>query len=77
EWGVTTQRGDTVFVHVLNWPDRVLSIPGFGRKILRATMLHDGSPVDVVSAKGALTLTMPTPASEQPDRVIVLVTSHT
>ena len=30
DWGATTQRGDTVFVHVLNWRDRQLAIPSVG-----------------------------------------------
>jgi alpha-L-fucosidase len=74
EWGVTTQRGDTVFVHVLKWPDRVLSIPDFGRQVLRATMLDDGSRVDVASVNGDITLTFPQQSGERADRVIVLVT---
>jgi alpha-L-fucosidase len=76
EWGVTTQRGDTVFVHVLNWPDRVLSIPDFDRRILRATMLDDGSAIDFAALKDGLTFTMPPRTAEQPDRVIVLLTQR-
>ena len=26
-WGVTTQKGDRVFVHVLDWKDAVLALP--------------------------------------------------
>lgn len=73
-WGVTTQRGDTVFVHILNWPDRTLSIPDLGRKVFRATMLDDGSVVDVASVKGGITLTLPQQPGERADRVVVLVT---
>jgi alpha-L-fucosidase len=76
EWGVTTQRGDTVFVHVLSWPDRVLSIPDLDRQVLRAKMLDDGSLVDVASVKGGITLTMPQRSSEEADRVIVLLTGR-
>ncbi|MGH7651469.1 MAG: alpha-L-fucosidase [Gemmatimonadaceae bacterium] len=74
EWGVTTQRADTVFVHILNWPDRVLSIPDFGRQVLRATMLDDGSRVDVASVNGGITLTIPQQPGERADRVVVLAT---
>jgi alpha-L-fucosidase len=72
-WGVTTQRGDTVFVHVLNSPDRVLSVPDFGRQVLRATMLDDGSVVATAVVNGGITLTMPA-QSDRPDRVVVLLT---
>jgi alpha-L-fucosidase len=76
EWGVTTQRGDTVFVHILNWPDRVLSIPDFDRQVVRATMLDDGSVVDVASVKGGITLAIPQQPGERADRVVVLLTKR-
>lgn len=72
-WGVTTQRGDSVFVHVLDWPDRVLSIPALGRRVVRVTMLGERAPVTVAQSGGAVTLTLP-PIGDvaTPDRVIVL-----
>ena len=74
EWGVTTQRGDTVFVHVLEWRDRALAIPSFGRRILKATMLGTGETVDVAQRHGSITLTMPAPSEDSPDRVVELIT---
>ena len=75
-WGVTTQRADTVFVHVLDWPDRVLSLPNLGRRVTRATMLDTGVRVDVAQSTGGVTLTMPPTAAgtDSLDRVIVLET---
>ena len=74
EWGVTTQRGDTVFVHVLSWPDRVLALPAFGRRVVEAKMLGDGARVDVAQTATGLTLTMPAVAADSADRVVVLTT---
>jgi alpha-L-fucosidase len=74
EWGVTTQRGDTVFVHVLGWPDRLLSLPVFGASVVSASMLRSGERVDVVQSGGGVTLTLPPAAPDEPDRVIVLAT---
>jgi alpha-L-fucosidase len=74
EWGVTMQRADTVFVHVLNWPDRVLSLPDFGRRVTRATMLDDGARVEVVQTATGVTLTMPAVSGSPADRVVVLLT---
>ena len=78
-WGVTTQRGDTVFVHVLDQPasDRVLALPALNRRVLRAHMLVGGSPVTVSQSDAGLALTMPSCCSgEVPvDRVIVLTLS--
>jgi alpha-L-fucosidase len=74
EWGVTTQRGDTVFVHVLNWPDRLLALPDFGARVVKASLLKGGDRIEVVQATNGLTLALPSAAADEPDRVIVLVT---
>jgi len=73
-WGVTTQRGDTVFVHLLDWSDRVVSIPTFGARVVRAAMLGTGTPVAVGQTSDAITLGLPTGSSGEIDRVIVLET---
>ena len=75
-WGVTTYRGDTVFVHVLNWTDRALAIPAFGRRVVSAHMLASGAPVGVGQADSSITLTMPADTATAPDRVLVLITAR-
>ena len=74
-WGATTQRGDTVFVHVLDWPDRELALPDFGRRVVRASMLASGAKVDVAQRTSGITLALPlaTPA-DAIDQVVVLET---
>ena len=71
---MTTQRGDTVFVHVLNWPDRLLALPDFGARVVRASVLKTGAALDVVQAANGVTLTVPPATADEPDRVIVLET---
>ena len=73
-WGATTRRGDTVFVHVLDWPDRSLSLPQIGARVVSASMLEGGQRVDVAESRDGITLTLPPPAPDEPDRVVVLVT---
>jgi alpha-L-fucosidase len=75
EWGVTTRRGDTVFVHVLDWPDRLLALPDFGARIVRASVLSSGAPVDVVQTANGATLALPPAVAGEPDRVLVLETT--
>ncbi|SRR5579871_2554761 len=72
-WGATTRRGDTVFVHVLDWPDRTLSLPPLGARVSRASSLPGGAAVAFAESRDGLTLTLP-PPTDEPDRVIVLVT---
>jgi alpha-L-fucosidase len=71
-WGVTTQRGDTIFVHLLDWSDRVVSIPAFGARVVRGSLLGTGAPVGVAQTDAAITLTMPGEVGGQTDQVIVL-----
>jgi alpha-L-fucosidase len=74
EWGVTTRRGDTVYVHVLDWPDAVLSMPPLDTRIIRARQMT-GQPVPFTQSAEALTLRVGEPATGEPVRVIVLETS--
>jgi len=71
-WGVTTRRGDTVFVHVLDWPDRILALPPLDRRIRRAGLLAGGAPVPFTQSEAGVMLTLPSAAADEPDRVVVL-----
>jgi alpha-L-fucosidase len=55
-WGVTTRKGDRVYVHVLDWPDSVLEIPRMAGKVGKAYRLGEGTPVTVTSAPDGLSL---------------------
>jgi alpha-L-fucosidase len=74
DWGVTTQRGDTVYVHVLDWEDRGLTIPDFGATVRKAYMLSTGESVEVEQSEVGITLVLPVGEASEPDRVIVLET---
>jgi len=63
-----------VYVHVLDWPDRMLSLPDFGAHVVRASMLNDGSRVDVVQSEHVVVLTLPPSTPDEPDRVVRLET---
>jgi hypothetical protein len=70
---VTTRRADSVFVHVLDWPDRVLALPPIGARVRRARMLAGDAPVSFTQSEAGVTLTLPG-SSGEPDRVVVLET---
>jgi alpha-L-fucosidase len=74
-WGVTTRRGSRVYVHVLEWPDRALSLPSWGARITSARMLGSGLSVAFSDAGGTITLTFPPAAAGDFDRVVVLETA--
>jgi alpha-L-fucosidase len=71
-WGVTTQRGATVYVHVLDWNAPVLALPSLPRPVRSARLLRDGSSVEFSAVKGAVLLTMPESRTDEVDRVIAL-----
>lgn len=73
-WGATTRRGDTVFVHVLDWPDPLLALPPLGTRVKSARMLRGGAALPFQESSVGLTLQLP-PAGSEIDRVVVLVTS--
>lgn len=74
-WGVTTRRDRRVFVHILDWPDRVLSLPTWGEQVVSAHLLGTGEQVRVTRSDDALTLTLPR-APDGPDVVVVLETAR-
>jgi alpha-L-fucosidase len=54
-WGVTTQKGNTVYVHILDWTDDRLFVP-ITQRIKHATLLRDGSRVRFDQVEGGIEL---------------------
>jgi alpha-L-fucosidase len=70
-WGVTTKKGEKVYVHILDWPDGVLEIPKVPGSVRKAYRLGENSPVTVTSAPDGLSLKVGT-ARDPFDTVVVL-----
>lgn len=45
-WGVTTRKGNTVYLHILNWKDPALAMPKLGQKVKSVRLLKDGTKLD-------------------------------
>jgi alpha-L-fucosidase len=71
-WGVTTHRGDTVYVHVLDWPDPEISIPPLEERVQAAHLLPTGDRVQFRETASGITLDLPPRDSASVDQVIVL-----
>jgi alpha-L-fucosidase len=71
-WGATTRRGDTVFVHVLDWPDPLLSLPPLGARVRSARLLKGGTTVPFQQSSAGVTLQLP-PLGGDIDRVVMVV----
>jgi len=72
EWGVTTQIGNKVYVHILNWQDETLTIPSLGKKIVSAKLFTDKSSVKFLENDFGLTLRVPTAERDEIDTVVEL-----
>ncbi len=74
-WGVTTQKGSTVYAHILDWPDPVLPIPRQPKAIKSAKLLGSGEKVTVTNWGDQLLLGLPKQARDEIDTVVVLETA--
>ena len=72
EWGATTQKGSTVYVHVLDHEGGTLEIEGYTPKLKSASFFDDGSEVKVKKSKKGITLTIPEEKLQDVDTIIVL-----
>ena len=73
-WGVTTQRGSIVYVHVLDPTLTVLALPGIAKPVQDARLLNGGAKVSVATSAGSVVLQLPPRAKNEIDQVVVLET---
>jgi alpha-L-fucosidase len=71
-WGVSTQRGSTVYVHVLDWNSPTLALPAPPSQVRSAHLLHASAPVEFTTNSYGLLLKLPERAADEVDQVIVL-----
>jgi alpha-L-fucosidase len=71
DWGVTTRKGSRVYLHLLKLEDDVLALPKFG-SVKSATLLKDGTKVEMLENNLGYMLRVPMPARDPIDTVVVL-----
>jgi alpha-L-fucosidase len=71
-WGVTTQRGNTVYLHLLDWNSGSIALPDLHRKVVSARRLRDRKQVSSTVNDYGLLLKLPARADGEVDEVIVL-----
>jgi len=72
DWGVTTQKGDKVYVHILHWNGKLLALPTQQRVIRSAQVFLSGAPVEFTQSSNGVVLTVPEAKKGEVDRVVVL-----
>lgn len=58
-WGVSTQKGNRLFIHILSCADRSLFLPITGRKVTKAVMYHGKEKVGMVATKDGVLIQLP------------------
>jgi alpha-L-fucosidase len=71
-WGVTTRKGNTVYVHVLDWQDTSLLVPLSGGTVRSARFVKTGGKVDVRAVPEGVIVALPKAAVDPYDTVIAL-----
>ena len=73
-WGRATPKPGTVYLHVFDWPPSgTLTVPDFGRKVLRARLLAaPATAVTVTGGADGTTLALPATAPDPVASVIAL-----
>ena len=69
---VTTRRGDTHYIHALNYVSDCVTLKGLGGQGYRATLLRDGSVIKSAEQGDTLVLTIP-PAQRDPFDTVVKI----
>jgi alpha-L-fucosidase len=70
-WGASTRRGNTIYVHVLNWTGDKLALPAIPARIVRASVLGGGTARVEQSARG-IEISVPAAARDDMDTVVAL-----
>jgi len=71
-WGVTTQRGNVIYVHVLDPSLSVLALPGIAKPVRDAHLLNGGSKVSYGISEESVVLQLPKRTPGEIDQVIVV-----
>ena len=57
-WGVTTQKGNKLYVHILDLQDKVLFLPLEGKQVKQAVRFADKAPVKFQKCQGGVMLSL-------------------
>ena len=71
DYGASTHRDKTIYVHVLNWPGDTLTLPEIPAKVVRASALTGGE-VNFAQTEQGIEISVPTNNRSDMDTVIAL-----
>jgi alpha-L-fucosidase len=71
-WGVTTRKGNKVYVHILDWQDPTLLLPRLPRPVKSAHFLKDGGTAEYVENDYGVLIRIPPGARDDYDTIVAL-----
>lgn len=60
DWGVTTQRGNTLYIHILNLMDDAIYLPLNAKRVKQARLFSDKSKLRYTATGNGITINLPT-----------------
>jgi len=70
-WGASTYKGNSIYIHVLNWPEEYLTLPPIPKKIIESSVLTGGT-VTVKQTKKGIDISVPKSYQKELDTIIKL-----
>ncbi|HUU34043.1 MAG TPA: alpha-L-fucosidase, partial [Vicinamibacterales bacterium] len=70
-WGAATCKGNTVYVHILQWPGDKIALPAIDRKVLSSAVLTGGK-AEVKQTDEAVEISVASADRQELDTIVVL-----
>jgi len=71
-WGVTTQKGNKVYIHILSPEDNNLLIPDFGKKVKSISLFKSGTKLKFKQDAFGIAVSVPEEILDETDTVLVV-----
>ncbi len=71
-WGVTTYKGNKVYVHLLNPEDNTLLLPDFGKKVKGVTLFKTGALLKYKQDTFGIAISIPQEVVDETDTILII-----
>ncbi|MGC4021581.1 MAG: alpha-L-fucosidase [Cyclobacteriaceae bacterium] len=71
-WGVTTQKGNKVYVHILSWQDETLTIPKLSKKVVSVKLFKNKTVLKFNESEFGVSIQIPKSMQDEIDTVVEL-----
>jgi alpha-L-fucosidase len=71
-WGVTTQKGNKIYMHILDWQDETITLPKLGKKVVSAKLFKDKSVLKFIENDFGVSVKVPKASMDTIDTVVEL-----